>query len=141
MSGREPTRALKRTKADQVRGSMPTSIARRAIRITPPTGIDAQVSQFVENYSLRNGPALRQSYWSRLLAYGGDSNSTGLPHSVTRNAGLMAADSDRALIIPAELDASFAHDGMRPQRTSERSRRGSLGCWRMIGTDWVGATL
>jgi hypothetical protein len=39
-------------------------------------------------------------------------------------------------IILAAPDASFAHRGMRPQRTSDRSRRGSLGCWRMMGTGW-----
>lgn len=53
MSGREPTRALKRRKANQVRGSMPTSIARKAIRGMPPTGIDAQASRSVETRSIR----------------------------------------------------------------------------------------
>jgi hypothetical protein len=59
----------------------------------------------------------------------------------SRKAGKVAADSDLALIILAALDASFDHDGMRPQRTSDRSRRGSLGCWRTMGTGWVGAML
>ena len=51
------------------------------------------------------------------------------------------AVSDLALIIPAAPDASFAHDAMRPHRTSDSSRRGSFGCWRMMGTGRVGATL
>jgi hypothetical protein len=39
-----------------------------------------------------------------------------------------------AFIILAALDAPFDHDGIRPQRTSERLRCGSLGCCRMMGT-------
>jgi hypothetical protein len=46
----------------------------------------------------------------------------------SRNAGRVAAVSDLALIILAAIDESFAHVGMRPQRTSDISRRGSLGC-------------
>ena len=41
--------------------------------------------------------------------------------------------SDLALIILAAEEASVAHDGMSPQRTSESSRTGSLGFWRMTG--------
>jgi hypothetical protein len=52
----------------------------------------------------------------------------------SRNAGKVFAVSDLALIIFAEADESFDHDGMSPQRTSDISRTGSLGCWRMIGT-------
>jgi hypothetical protein len=46
----------------------------------------------------------------------------------SRNAGLLGAVSDLALIIPAEPDMSFAQFGINPQRISENSRRGSLGC-------------
>ena len=53
------------TRAKQVRGYMPTCIARKAIRVTPPTGIGALASRSVENRSKRNGSALRQSCWSR----------------------------------------------------------------------------
>jgi len=35
-------------------------------------------------------------------------------------------------------DASFAHDGIRPQRARDGSRRGSLGCRRMMGTARAG---
>jgi hypothetical protein len=59
----------------------------------------------------------------------------------SRNAGKVAADSDLAFIILAALDASFDHDGIRPHRTSDSSRRGSFGCCRMMGTGWVGAML
>jgi len=48
--------------------------------------------------------------------------------NASRNAGSVAAVSDLALIIWAEPDVSFAHEGMRPQRTSDSSRRGSFGC-------------
>src|ERR1700722_16825314 len=61
--------------------------------------------------------------------------------SASRNAGKVAADSDLAFIILAALDVSFDHEGMRPQRTSEKSRRGSLGCCLTIGTGLVGAML
>ena len=39
-------------------------------------------------------------------------------------------------VVPlvAAPDMSFAHEGIKPQRTSDNSRRGSLGFWRMIGT-------
>jgi hypothetical protein len=57
------------------------------------------------------------------------------------NAGSVAAVSDLALIILAALDASFDQDGIKPHPTSDSSRRGSLECWRMIGTGWVGAML
>jgi len=52
-----------------------------------------------------------------------------------------AGSPNRPLIIPAAPDACFAQGGMRLHRTNERSRRGSFGCWRMIGTGWVGAAL
>jgi hypothetical protein len=57
------------------------------------------------------------------------------------NADFVAAVSDLTLIILAAPDKSFAHEGIRPQRTIESSRRSSLGFWRMTGTGWVGATL
>jgi hypothetical protein len=43
----------------------------------------------------------------------------------SRNAGFVAAVSDLALIIMAALDMSFDHEGIKPQRTSDNSRRGS----------------
>ena len=43
--------------------------------------------------------------------------------------------------IPAAPDGSPDHQGMSPQRTSDNSRTGSLGCWRMTGTGCVGAML
>jgi hypothetical protein len=61
--------------------------------------------------------------------------------NASRNAGFVPAVSDRALIIRAAADESFAHEGMSPQRVSDNSRMGSLGFWRMTGTYWVGATL
>jgi hypothetical protein len=61
--------------------------------------------------------------------------------SASRNAGLAAAVSALALIICAATDEFFAHEGISPQRTSDTSRMGSLGFWRMIGTGWVGAML
>src|SRR6266849_2623959 len=54
--------------------------------------------------------------------------------NASRKAGSVAGVSDLALIILAAPDASLAHQGMSPQRTSDNSRRGSFGCWRMIGT-------
>ena len=59
----------------------------------------------------------------------------------SRNAGRVAAVSDLALIILAALDPSLAHHGIKPHGASDSSRRGSLGCWRMIGTGCVGAML
>jgi hypothetical protein len=53
--------------------------------------------------------------------------------NASRNAGFVAAVSDLALIILAAPDESFAHDGMRPQRINDNSRRGSFGFWRMTG--------
>lgn len=53
----------------------------------------------------------------------------------------MLAVSERALIILAAPEASFAHDGMSPQRIRDSSRIGSFGFWRMTATGWVGATL
>jgi hypothetical protein len=46
-----------------------------------------------------------------------------------RNAGFVATDSERALIIRAPLFGSFAHDGTSPQRTirSVRSVRSGSG--------------
>jgi len=49
--------------------------------------------------------------------------------------------SDRALIMLAATDESFAHDGINPQRIKDSSRTGSFGFWRMTGTGWVGAML
>jgi hypothetical protein len=54
---------------------------------------------------------------------------------------LVAAVSDRALIIIPALDMSFDHEGIKPQRIDDNSRRGSFGFWRMTGTGWVGAML
>ena len=54
--------------------------------------------------------------------------------NASRNAGLMAAVSDLALIILAAADGSFALEGMRPQRISDNSRMGSFGFCRMTGT-------
>jgi hypothetical protein len=51
-----------------------------------------------------------------------------------RKAGFVAAVSDLALIIMAEPDMSFAHDGIKPQRINDNSRRGSFGFCRMTGT-------
>jgi hypothetical protein len=52
----------------------------------------------------------------------------------SRNAGFVAAVSDLALIIWTATDWSFAHEGIKPQRTSDNSRRGSFGFCRMTGT-------
>jgi hypothetical protein len=51
------------------------------------------------------------------------------------------AVSDLALIILAAPDESFDHEGMSPQRISDKWRTGSLGFWRMTGMGWVGAML
>jgi len=71
--------------------------------------------------------------------------SAGIRHlrdfNASRKAGFAAAVSDLALIILAAADASFAHDGINPQRASDSSRTGSLGFWRMTGIGWVGAML
>jgi hypothetical protein len=48
--------------------------------------------------------------------------------------GLVAAVSDLALIILAATDESLPLDGISPQRTSDSSRTGTLGFWRMTGT-------
>jgi hypothetical protein len=61
--------------------------------------------------------------------------------NASRNAGFDAAVSDLALIILAAPDESFVHEGIKPRRSIENSRRGSLGFWRMTGTGWVGAML
>src|ERR1019366_7397208 len=53
--------------------------------------------------------------------------------SASRKAGFVPAVSDLALIILAAIDESFAHDGMSPQRTSDNSRTGFFGFWRMTG--------
>ena len=53
----------------------------------------------------------------------------------------MAAVSERALIILAAPDVSFAQLGTRPQRMVEIWRTGSFGCWRITGMGWVGAIL
>jgi len=59
----------------------------------------------------------------------------------SRNAGFVLAVSARALMMLAAIDESFAHDGINPQRIRDNWRTGSLGFWRMTGTDWVGAML
>jgi hypothetical protein len=59
----------------------------------------------------------------------------------SRNAGFVSAVSDRALIMPAAPEGSFAHDGISPQRISENCRIGSFGFWRITGTGCVGAML
>ena len=71
--------------------------------------------------------------------------------SARRNAGLLAADSDRALIIRAPPDGSFDHDGTSPQRTIRSVRStcsgsgvpsSSRGCRSTTATTClVGATL
>ena len=61
--------------------------------------------------------------------------------NASRNAGFVAAVSDLALIILAAADGSFAHEGINPHRTSDSSRTGSLGFWRMKEIGWVGAML
>ena len=35
----------------------------------------------------------------------------------------------------------FDHNGIKPHRIRDNSRRGSFGFWRMTGTGWVGAML
>jgi len=59
----------------------------------------------------------------------------------SRNAGFVAAVSDLALIIWAEIEGSLAHDGIKPQRIRDNSRRGRVGFCRMTETGWVGAML
>ena len=53
----------------------------------------------------------------------------------------MPAVSDLALIILADIEGSFAQEGMSPQRTSDSSLTGCFGFWRMTGIGWVGAML
>ena len=60
--------------------------------------------------------------------------------SASRNAGFAAASFFLSSLFLAE-DASFAHDGINPQRTSDSSRTGSLGFWRTTGIGWIGETL
>jgi hypothetical protein len=50
------------------------------------------------------------------------------------HARFVAAVSALALIIMAAPDMSLAHDGIKPQRTSDNSRRGSFGFYRIIST-------
>src|SRR4051812_6786394 len=67
------------------------------------------------------------------------------------NAGLVATLSDRALIILAPTDLSFAQNGTRPQRITRRLRTelsgsglpsSSRGCrWTTVTSCLVGATL
>jgi hypothetical protein len=59
----------------------------------------------------------------------------------SRNAGIVLAVSDLALIILAAPDESLDHEGMSPHLINDDSRTGSLGLWRMTGTGWVGAML
>jgi hypothetical protein len=62
-------------------------------------------------------------------------NQTPADFNASRNAGLVLAVSDRALIILAAADGSFAHDdGMSPQRIRESSWIESSGFWRITGT-------
>ena len=61
--------------------------------------------------------------------------------SASRNAGFVLTVSERALILLAATDESFAHDGINPQRISDNYRTGSFGFWRITGTGWVGAML
>ena len=71
--------------------------------------------------------------------------SAGIRHLRNFNAsqkeGLLAAVSDRALIIAAAFDESFAHEGTSPQRTSDSSRLALIGFCLMTGTNCVGAIL
>jgi len=71
--------------------------------------------------------------------------SAGIRHlrsfSGSRNAGFSAAVSDFALIVFVAKEGVFAQCGMRPHFISEICRTGSLGCWRITGTGWVGAML
>jgi hypothetical protein len=53
----------------------------------------------------------------------------------------VAAVSDRALIMLAAPDESFAHDGTNPHRISDNWRTGSLGFCQITDTGWVGAML
>jgi hypothetical protein len=58
----------------------------------------------------------------------------------SRNAGIVAAVSDLALLIGGP-DTLLAHNGMSPHRIRDISRLGFLGFWRIVGTGWVGAML
>jgi hypothetical protein len=49
----------------------------------------------------------------------------------------MDAVSDRALMIAAALDESFAHEGISPQRIRDNSRLALLEFRLMTGTSWV----
>jgi hypothetical protein len=49
-----------RTKVAMVRGFTPTRIGRKAMRVTPLTGIVAQENLFAESHWMRNGSASRQ---------------------------------------------------------------------------------
>ena len=57
--------------------------------------------------------------------------------NASRNAGLVLAVSDLALIMRAAPEGSFAYDGMSPHRINDSSCTGSFGCWRMTGIGWV----
>jgi hypothetical protein len=57
----------------------------------------------------------------------------------SRKAGLSAAVSDIALMVLKPMDASLAHKGINPHRTSPNVRFGSFLSWRTIGTFCVGA--
>ncbi len=50
------------------------------------------------------------------------------------NAGLLAAVSDRALIIPAAFEASLAHDGINPHFIKDNSRKDCVGFRRTVRT-------
>jgi hypothetical protein len=52
-------------------------------------------------------------------------------------SGLGASSDDAPVTVVEFAD----YHGMRPHRTNDNSRMGSLGFWRMTGIGWVGATL
>ena len=54
--------------------------------------------------------------------------------NASRDAGFVLAVYERALIIRAAAEGSFAQDGMSPQRISDNSLIGPFGCWRMTRT-------
>ena len=59
----------------------------------------------------------------------------------SRNEGLVAAVSARALIVRAPTLGSSDQDGISPQRIIAACRTGVFAMCRMTGTDWVGAML
>ena len=61
--------------------------------------------------------------------------------SADRNAGFVATDSARALIIPEPILGSSAHEGTSPHLTSASSRPLPSRAARTVGTICVGAML